>query len=109
MTSQSNPFLRSIAIPSRTGSKHVGRSTFCRPMSRLPPRPGLEREMRTRVDMDMVHRVADASRQGRSLLVNTSDIDNGGHWVWDVGSEAQRAAERGNCDRVHQILLASSG
>jgi len=43
------------------------------------------------------------------LLVNTSDIDNGGHWVWDVGSEAQRAAESGNCDRVHQILLASSG
>jgi predicted acylesterase/phospholipase RssA len=65
--------------------------------------------MRTRVDMDMLHRVADASRQGRSLLVNTSDIDNGGHWVWDVGSEAQRAAESGNCDRVHQILLASSG
>jgi predicted acylesterase/phospholipase RssA len=71
--------------------------------------PGLEREMRARVDMDMLHRVADASRQGRSLLVNTSDIDNGGHWVWDVGSEAQRAAESGNCDRVHQILLASSG
>jgi predicted acylesterase/phospholipase RssA len=71
--------------------------------------PGLEREMRTRVDMAMLHRVAAASRQGRSLLVNTSDVDNGGHWVWDVGSEAQRAAESGNCDRVHQILLASSG
>jgi predicted acylesterase/phospholipase RssA len=71
--------------------------------------PGLEREMRARVDMAMLHRVADASRHGRSLLVNTSDVDNGGHWVWDVGSEAQRAAENGNCDRVHQILLASSG
>jgi Patatin-like phospholipase len=65
--------------------------------------------MRTRVDMAMLHRVADASSQRRSLLVNTSDIDNGGPWVWDVGSEAQRAAESGNCDRVHQILLASSG
>ena len=55
--------------------------------------PGLEREMRAIVDMAMLHRVAAASRQGRSLLVNTSDVDNGGHWVWDVGSEAERAAE----------------
>ena len=65
--------------------------------------------MRARVDMAMLDRVANASRQGRSLLVNTSDVDNGGYWVWDVGSEAQGATENGNCDRVHQILLASSG
>jgi hypothetical protein len=65
--------------------------------------------MRARVDMAMLDRVANASRQGRSLLVNTSDVDNGGYWAWDVGSEAKRATENGNCDRVHQILLASSG
>jgi len=71
--------------------------------------PGLERELRAIVDMATLHRVAAASRQGRSLLVNTSDVDNGSHRVWDVGSEAERAAENGDCDRVHQILLASSG
>jgi len=65
--------------------------------------------MRAGVDMAMLDRVANASRQGRSLLVNTSDVDNGGYWVWDVASEAKRATENGNCDRVHQILLASSG
>ena len=71
--------------------------------------PGLEREMRARVDLALLRRVADASRAGRFLLVNTTDIDDGGMWVWDVGREAQRAVESGNVDRVHRILLASAG
>ena len=40
MRSRSTPLLRSIAIPGRTWSSSAGRSTFCRPMSRLPPCPG---------------------------------------------------------------------
>jgi predicted acylesterase/phospholipase RssA len=71
--------------------------------------PGLEREMRARVDLALLRRIADASRAGRVLLVNTTDIDDGGMWVWDVGREAQRAVESGNVDRVHRILLASAG
>jgi hypothetical protein len=78
-------------------------------MSRLPTVPGLERELRARVDMAMLRRIADASRQGRFLLVNTSDVDDGGSWVWDVGSEAQHAVDSGDVDRVHRILLASAG
>jgi hypothetical protein len=70
--------------------------------------PGLESELRTRVDMAMIRRLADASQQGRFLLVNTTDVDDGGSQVWDVGSEAQRAVESGNVDRVHRILLASA-
>jgi hypothetical protein len=71
--------------------------------------PGLESELRGRVDMAMMRRIADATRQGRFLLVNTTDVDDGGSWVWDVGGEAQRAVETGDVDRVHRILLASSG
>jgi hypothetical protein len=71
--------------------------------------PGLEHELRARVDMAMLRRIADASRQGRFLLVNTTDVDDGGNRVWDVGSEAQRAVESGKVDRVHRILLASAG
>jgi hypothetical protein len=71
--------------------------------------PGLERELRARVDLTMLRRIAEASRQGRFLLVNTTDVDDGGNRVWDVGSEAQRAVESGDVDRVHRILLASSG
>jgi len=71
--------------------------------------PGLEREMRARVDLALLRRIADANRAGRILLVNTTDIDDGGMWVWDVGREAQRAVETGNVDRVYRILLASAG
>jgi hypothetical protein len=71
--------------------------------------PGLEHELRTRVDLAMLRRIADVSRQGRFLLVNTTDVDDGGSRVWDVGSEAQRAVENSHIDRVHRILLASAG
>ena len=71
--------------------------------------PGLERELRARVDMAMLRRLADASRQGRFLFVNTTDVDDGGSRVWDVGSEAQRAVDRSDVDRVYRILLASAG
>jgi predicted acylesterase/phospholipase RssA len=59
--------------------------------------------------MAMLRRIGDATRQGRSLLVNTSDVDDGGGWVWDAGSEAERAAENGDIDRIYRILLASAG
>jgi hypothetical protein len=71
--------------------------------------PGLEHELRARVNMAMIRRIAAATRQGRFLLVNTTDVDDGGSWVWDVGSEAQRAVETGDVDRGQRILLASSG
>src|SRR5215471_1477763 len=71
--------------------------------------PGLERELRERVDTNMVRRTAERSRQGRFLLVNTTDLDDGGMWVWDVGHESERAAQNGDLERVRRILLASSG
>lgn len=71
--------------------------------------PGLERELRERVDTNMVRRIAEKSRRGRFLLVNTTDLDDGGMWVWDVGHESELASQNGDLDRVRQILLASSG
>lgn len=43
------------------------------------------------------------------LLVNTTDLDNGDMWVWDVGEEAQRAVDKKDPERVLQVLLASAG
>jgi len=71
--------------------------------------PGMERKVRANLDMAMLRRMTDASREGRSLLVNTADLDDGGSWVWDVGSEAERAVENGDIDRIYRILLASAG
>ena len=71
--------------------------------------PGLEREMRERIDLPMVQRLVEAGQEGRLLVVNTSNIDNGDIRAWDVVAEAQRGLPTGDVDRVHRILLASSG
>jgi hypothetical protein len=70
--------------------------------------PGLERDIDLCVNKEMVKRVADTNATGRLLLVNTTDIDDGGMWVWDVGAEAQEATITGNRGRIRDILLASS-
>jgi predicted acylesterase/phospholipase RssA len=70
--------------------------------------PGLEKELRESADVPFIQRIAQESKT-RMLLMNTSNVDDGGMRVWDVGSEAQRAVESGNYSRVHTIMLASSG
>jgi predicted acylesterase/phospholipase RssA len=71
--------------------------------------PGLEREMRERIDQQMIKRLAEAGQDGRVLVVNTTNVDNGDMRAWDVVAEAQRSLTKGDVDRVHRILLASSG
>ena len=65
--------------------------------------------MRARVDLALLRRVADASRAGRFLLVNTTDIvDDGGMWCGTSvarRSARWRAATRTAC----RIMLASAG
>ena len=71
--------------------------------------PGLEREMRERIDLQMIKRLAEGGQDGRLLVVNTTNVDNGDMRAWDVVAEAQRSLPKGDVDRVHRILLASSG
>ncbi|MGN6626992.1 MAG: patatin-like phospholipase family protein [Tepidisphaeraceae bacterium] len=71
--------------------------------------PGLERAVSQSVDERLVQGIAAASRAGRSLLINTTDLDNASMFVWDVGLEAERTTSKQQIDRIHQILLASSG
>jgi hypothetical protein len=71
--------------------------------------PGLEREMRERIDLQMIKRLVAAGQDGRLLVVNTTNVDNGDSRVWDVVAESQRSLKTGDVDRIHRILLASSG
>ena len=71
--------------------------------------PGLEREMRKHITMDMVRRIAKAGADGRVLAVNTTDLDEGTSRVFDLVAEAQRAADSGQVERIHSIMLASAG
>jgi hypothetical protein len=71
--------------------------------------PGLEREMRKHITADLLRRIAKAGADGRILAVNTTNLDTGTPRVFDLVVEAQRAADSGQVDRIHNIMLASAG
>jgi Patatin-like phospholipase len=71
--------------------------------------PGLEREMRRYVTIDMVRRIAKAGADGRMLVVNATNLDAAGPRVFDLVEEAQRAVDSGELERIHNIMLASAG
>ena len=71
--------------------------------------PGLEREMRKHITLDMVRRIAKAGADGRLLAVNTTNLDDASSRVFDLVAEAQRASDSGKLDRIHNIMLASAG
>jgi predicted acylesterase/phospholipase RssA len=71
--------------------------------------PGLEREIRDHITVDMLRRIAKAGADGRLLLVNTTELDVGQPRVFDLVAEAQRVADSGQIERVHNIIFASTG
>jgi Patatin-like phospholipase len=71
--------------------------------------PGLEREMRDHITLALVRRVAEAGRDGRLLAVNTTNLDDATSRVFDLVVEAQRAADSGQLERIHNVMLASAG
>ena len=71
--------------------------------------PGLERELRTNMTAFLVRRIAEAGADGRLLAVNTTNLDEGTPRVFDLVAEARRAADSGQLDRIHDIMLASAG
>jgi hypothetical protein len=70
--------------------------------------PGLEEEMRRALDRATMQRLVDAGRDGRILVVNTSNLDYGEMHAWDIVAETQRALDTGKPNRVYDILLASA-
>jgi len=70
--------------------------------------PGLERDLRAVVDGKMIAKMAEQSRAGKLLAISSTDLDLGRQKFWEVGAEAEAAAESGNYDRVQRILLASA-
>jgi Patatin-like phospholipase len=71
--------------------------------------PGLEREMNKHITVDLLRRIAKAGADGRLLAVNTTNLDEATSRVFDLVAEAQRAADSGQVERVHNIMLASAG
>ncbi|MGB8639499.1 MAG: patatin-like phospholipase family protein [Pseudolabrys sp.] len=71
--------------------------------------PGLEREIRKHITMDLLRRIAKAGTDGRILAVNTTNLDTGTSRVFDLVAEAKQAADSAAVNRVHNIMLASAG
>jgi hypothetical protein len=71
--------------------------------------PGLEREMRRYVTMDLARRIASQGADGRFVVVNTTNLDDGTSKVFNIVAEAQRAMAENRLDRIHKVMLASAG
>ncbi|MBW8905386.1 MAG: patatin-like phospholipase family protein [Betaproteobacteria bacterium] len=71
--------------------------------------PGLEDEMREKLDRPLLERIVAESGNGRSLLVNTTNIDLGEMRAWDVVAETKGALAANDPQRVYSVLLASAG
>ncbi len=71
--------------------------------------PGLEREVKKHMPLERVARIAETGQCGRVLIMNTTNVDDGTMHIWDIVAEAERAVATGDPDRVHRIMLASSG
>ncbi len=69
---------------------------------------GLEQELRTQVNAELVRAIADGSRDARVLCVASTNLDYGEQRIFDVGAEAEVVAPSGDASRIHQMLLASS-
>ena len=76
--------------------------------------PGLEREVRRHITLDVVRRIAIAGGDDRILAVNTTNVDEGTSRVFNLVTEAQRAIESGSwsasatLSSLQQACLASS-
>ncbi len=71
--------------------------------------PGLERELRETVDLDLVTRIAQEGGDGRLLAVNTTNLDAAAPQGFDLVAEAELAVRTGSLDRLHSVMLASAG
>ncbi|HSZ57688.1 MAG TPA: patatin-like phospholipase family protein [Tepidisphaeraceae bacterium] len=71
--------------------------------------PGLEREVDAAFTMETARRIEEAGADGRVLMVNTTNIDDGSPRVFDLVAEARRARQSGNLDRIRNVILASAG
>jgi hypothetical protein len=71
--------------------------------------PGLERALKDNVTPEVIKKIADHGADGRVLAVNTTNLDDGMPQVFDLVTEAQRAVDTGDMDRIRTVLLASAG
>jgi hypothetical protein len=71
--------------------------------------PGLERDLKATISLEMIGQIGQMYGEGRLLFVNATNLDDGSPHVFYLLPEARRAVEKKDPSRFHNILLASSG
>ena len=71
--------------------------------------PGLEREIDAVITEEFASRVAKEGADGRILMINTTNLDDGSPQPFRWAVAARDAVERHDLTRLRNILLASSG
>ena len=71
--------------------------------------PGLEREVDKVITEEFAERVVAQRDEGRILLINTTNLDDGSPQPFLWGTAARDAVEKHDVTRLRNILLASSG
>lgn len=69
---------------------------------------GLEREVRSTMNTELIAQVAEGARQGRALAVSATNIDYGVRHVFILSQMALEANQTGNIAPFQNALLASS-
>lgn len=68
---------------------------------------GLFNQIRTELSLDVAQDIARERAKHKQLLIGTTNADHGLLRIWPLGVEAQKAADGGDLDRLHRIVIAS--
>lgn len=71
--------------------------------------PGLERDLKKEVNRPLLERISSAGSTGRTLIINTTNVDFGDMHAWDLVAETNRALAANDERRIVKMLLASAG
>ena len=69
---------------------------------------GLQKEITAAFGPEVIHQVAERSKEGRVLAVGATNLDLGILKPWYLGAQCEIADQTGDPSRVHKIIMASS-
>jgi hypothetical protein len=99
--------LEMYSSPRPDWARKRGLVAFLKREDALVDNGGLRRFIREQLDDTLVNQIASGAREGRSLLIGTTNIDMGFMRIWDLARIAETAERTKDPTRMARILWAS--
>jgi len=99
--------LEMYANPRPDWARKRGLVAFLKREDSLVDNSGLRRFIRDQLDDELVTQIAAGAREGRSLLIGTTNIDMGFMRIWDLARVAETAQRTKDPTQMARILWAS--